>query len=421
MAPESSSASSIEQIAKELRDLRRSLGTRIDLTQELLLRALGESSSLPVDNLSPKLSVFFEKTTRERKPYTIYFDGPFRASLNISDMRTSIIVVLLCDLAERLSSRNGIPNRQGLIEQVYSRLSNDSKNVSESVRSALYRFAYSKEGPFVKSGSFELRYNPELISFDIYQRGELIRLGAMTIELSSQDDLISRTLEETLNLTPLGRLRQQRALLTPSSPEGAQRLMLEMYECMESMEVHSVYFRPPSSLFPDSVLQAMNVSDLVDKRSKAFRNALRQETMEFHDVIHIDDLKRLVEKDETGKYSLFPMAIKAQHVHALVDEMIQLVTNSKSFHYYITRVAFPFYVVTYAAKTRNGIEKITLFFRHFSSADPLDVSCFAVRDPFVYQVMVSNIAQWLISHPTTTSSREEIIRILTDLKSMVEE
>ncbi|MCB0344143.1 MAG: hypothetical protein KDD66_03465 [Bdellovibrionales bacterium] len=407
----------ITKLTESVSNLQSKIDGRFDLVQDLLVRTLSSFDSLPSDILSHSLTVFFEKTGRERKPYTIFFDGLFRASKNISVMRASILLVLLCDLAERLASKAGISRRHELIEELYSSLSKDSKNVAESVRSALYRFAYNQEGPFVKDGSFELRYNPDLLTLDLFQQGELVKPGKVYLELNSEDPILASALEKTLNLTPLGRLRQQRALLTPSSPEGAQQLMLEMYEGMETMVVHSVYYRPPSSLFPERLFNKLNLPDLAKRRAQIFRNALQNEAIEFHDIINIEELNRIVEKDEESRFLLFPEGVSSEHISELLDEMIYLITNFPGFNYYITRATFPFYVVTYAAKTRHGPEKITLFFRHFSPHNPMDVSCFAIRDPFVYQVIVANIAQWLISHPTTTSDRDRVVTTLSELKA----
>jgi hypothetical protein len=384
--------------------------------------ALASSTTLS----DKRLGVFITKTEGQRKPYLVQCEGIISNSFRLSPIRAAILLVLLLDLEDRLEGGSGVDEPLISIEKTVRLLDGDSVNQEdlsiERVRVAIYRFwEFCETSQFFDGKEMRIDFDDAQLQFNIKNLTNAAPSASCTIEITSNDVQINSILSSTLTRSPLGQVRKRKALFVTPGPEGADRLLLEMYDHRFPLRVTSLYVRPPLPSYPDALLAKLGVSQKVLKRKELAFEGYRTGRFEFFEILNeatIWDLIRYVPREG---FKLYPRKVSKADVQNHIENLISILKNYENYHLYITKMVIPFVVVTYEIRSQSVPEYITIFFQAFSSAAERDLGCFAMYDRAVYQNITDHIVQWLLDHPSTIKNRSSVISLLQRVLSHLEQ
>jgi hypothetical protein len=278
---------------------------------------------------------------------------------------------------------------------------------------AVYRFwEFCQSTNHLKGADLYLDFEDKRLRLTPRSASDSASLTSLKIEVTSTDPLISAILAQTLTRSPIEQVRKRKALFVPPGPDGADRLLLEMYDHPHELTVTSLYVRPPLPSYPDALLEKMAVSPRVRRRKALAFEGYRVGRFHFYEVLNEGTIWDLIRYSPSTGFKLYPKVIVASDVAAHLENLITILANYENYHLYITKMVVPFVVVTYNIMSRAVPESFTVFFQAFSSAAERDLGCFAMCDRALHQSISEHIVQWLLSHPSTVKGRGDVIAIL---------
>lgn len=403
-----SASSAQESLAHEITAIRQSL--------DLLRAGLGIDGFSRAGQASQKqLGVFISRGSTPAKPFIVQCQGVLTSTFKLSTIRAVIFIVLIVDLEDRLEGGRGVDDPLSAIVNIVRLLEPDNAEADspDRIRVAVYRFwEFCQSTDHLKGSELELVFDDKRIKLDARKPDSSSPIDSLKIEVTSNDHSISSILAETLTRSPIEQVRKRKALFVPAGPEGADRLLLEMYDHPHPLTVTSLYLRPPLPSYPDALLEKMAVSPRVRRRKALAFEGYQTGRVQFFEVLHEGTIWDLIRRSENDGFKLYPRNITEQDIASHIANLIDILNHYEQYHLYITKMIIPFVVVTYDIRSHVPSEAFTVFFQSSGSASQRDLGCFALYDHAVYQSISKHIVQWLVSHPSTLRDRGDVVGLL---------
>ena len=411
-------ASHSDQIAHELVSIRQSL--------EILRAGLGiDTGARASVGQHLQLSVFITRSSTPAKPFVVQCDGALTASFKLSAIRAAIFIMLIVDLQDRIEGGRGVEDPLVTVAAIAKSIGVDDSEVevesTERIRVAVYRFwEFCQSTDYLKGPELELDFDDKRIKFVAKRRDSGVALEGLKIEVTSDDQTLSSILTGVLTRSPIDQVRRRKALFVPAGPDGADRLLLEMYDHPHPLTVTSLYVRPPLPSYPDSLLEKMQVSPRVRRRKALAFEGYRSGRVRFFEVLNEGTIWDLIRGSDSEGFAMYPRVVSRDDVASHLANLIDILRRYDNYHFYVTKVLVPFVVVTYDMQSGLPPECFTVFFQASESAAQRDLGCFALYDRAVYQSISEHIVRWILNHPSTRRDRDEVIefleRVLTHLR-----
>lgn len=400
-----------DQIAHELVSIRQSL--------EMLRSTLGADAAGAREALGEQyqLSVFITRSNTPSKPFLVQCEGALTASFKLSPIRAAIFIMLIVDLEDRIEGGGGVEDPFQTVVSISEALGTEEPEGEgegiERIRVAIYRFwEFCQSTDYLKGPELELDFDDKRIKFIALHRNSRSPLSALKIEVTSDDQTLSSVLTRVLTRSPLEQVRRRKALFVPAGADGADRLLLEMYDHPYPLTVTSLYVRPPLPSYPDNLLEKMQVSARVRRRKALAFEGYRSGRVQFFEVLNEDTIWDLIRGSDTDGFRMYPRIVDRDDIASHLANLIDILQRYENYHFYVTKIAVPFVVVTYDIKSRIPPECFTVFFQASESAAQRDLGCFALCDRAVYQNISEHIVHWILNHPSTKKDRDEVIGFL---------
>ena len=350
--------------------------------------------------------------------------GVLQGTINLSPVRTAILLVQTIDLQDKLEGGVGVGNITSAVYRVLKVIeprTASEPSLAESVRVAIYRFEqFISESPEFRSNQFQLKFDLKTNRLKFTPDDSLI-----AVEITCGDQALSELADELFSTSPLERLRRLKSLYVPPGPTGIDRLLLEFYQQPNPLVVHSLFFRSAILNCPQEVLEALGASTDLLERHRLALEGLKSGKVIVNEIIHEDNLWDLIRLNTGGNYSYYPSSIMKEQVLAHLDHLAWRVTNLTGFNLSTTRAQPPMHVVTYEIQHPNSNESgsksseyFTACFRQVkdNSTATGDVSTYMVNDPVVAEVLSENIIDWVKGHPSTTGQRAEVVEKIRSVR-----
>jgi hypothetical protein len=406
----------IDPVAQEISALRTSI--------DHLRSALGGTNIAAAGSPSPQhqLSVFIARNSTPTKPFSVRCDGDIASTFKLSAIRTAIFIVLLLDLDDRLEGGRGIEDPLGAIGKTLRALepgtADPGRETPERIRVAVYRFwEFCQSTSHLKGALVYLDFDDKRLRLSPKSSTTHAALTALKIEVTSNEPEVASILAQTLTRSPIEQVRKRKALYVPPGPDGADRLLLEMYDHPHELTVTSLYVRPPLPSYPDALLEKLAVSPRVLRRKALAFEGYRTGRFNFYELLNEHTIWDLIRYSPQTGFKLYPRSIGAADVAAHLDNLISILSNYDTYHLYVTKMVVPFVVVTYDIRSGALPESFTVFFQAFSSAAERDLGCFAMHDRALYQSISDHIVKWLVNHPSTLKNRGDVIALLQRVRN----
>jgi hypothetical protein len=399
-----------DPVAYELSALRASI-------DQLRVSLGGEAPHRSTTPPQHRLSVFITRSSTATKPFSVQCDGDIASTFKLSSIRTAIFVVLLLDLEDRLEGGRGVEEPLTAIAKTLRALEPNTDDPDgespERIRVAVYRFwEFCQSTNHVKGANVYLDFDDKRLRLTPKSTTSLAALDSLKIEVTSTEPEVAAILSQTLTRSPIEQVRKRKALYVPPGPDGADRLLLEMYDHPHELTVTSLYVRPPLPSYPDALLEKLAVSPRVLRRKALAFEGYRTGRFKFYEVLNEHTIWDLIRYTPQTGFKLYPRSVVAHDIAAHLENLISILSHYDNYHLYITKMVVPFVVVTYDIKSSALPESFTVFFQAFSSAAERDLGCFAMHDRALYQSISDHIVQWLVSHPSTVKNRGDVIALL---------
>lgn len=180
-----------------------------------------------------QVRVFIDCSTKERKPFTFTFGGVLSGSINTSETRTAIFVILLLDLIKATENEDGIRDASLEIDRAYKELRGESASVNSehgAVRVALYRFQRWLSENAITGEDHYLRIDDSQRLEVVRKDGTVVPPTLLDIELTASRSDLVQIINRVLSTSPLAQLERKRMLYTPSGNDGHDRLLFELFD-----------------------------------------------------------------------------------------------------------------------------------------------------------------------------------------------
>ncbi len=386
----------------------QSLGKRIERVEAILSDQPKTARQSPA---LPELSLFVETRNSERKPFVFRLSGIAAGSFRASSVRAAILLVLLADLDERLDGRSGIQNRQAAIKTAFSSLTgDDSSKAAESVRVAIYRFKeFFHDAKISTTEGYELRYDPTALQLNIYRGGSALTAGEAVVNLTSNESSVSTVLERIIKTSVLRRLGKRGALFVPPGPSGYDKLLVEVFEQDCPICAITTYFRPSSVSFPRGMLERMGSSETILRRWDIAHKSYEAGSFYYLEILNFSTIWDFIRRNDEGRFLLYPKVVGPDDIERHIEFMIDKVERIKTYELVLSNALFPFYLGLFELKSEPLPRSLTLFFRQNAASEPIhDISCLVLSDQAVFQNMNERVINWVLNHPSTIRSKNEV-------------
>jgi hypothetical protein len=325
--------------------------------------------------------------------------------------------MLIVDLEDRIEGGGGVEEPFQTVASIAEALGTEDAEVEgegiERVRVAIYRFwEFCQSTDYLKGPELELDFDDKRIKFVALHRETRAQLSGLKIEVTSDDQTLTSVLTHVLTRSPLEQVRRRKALFVPAGPDGADRLLLEMYDHPYPLTVTTLYVRPPLPSYPDDLLEKMQVSARVKRRKALAFEGYRSGRVKFFEVLNEGTIWDLIRGSEADGFKMYPRVVGRDDIASHLANLIDILRRYDNYHFYVTKIAVPFVVVTYDMQSRVPPECFTVFFQASESAAQRDLGCFALCDRAVYQNISEHIVHWILNHPSTKKDQSEVIGFL---------
>lgn len=406
---EEPSESTLSAVLSELRELKKHV-LRIEARQ---------GSATAAAPPKPQLKVYYGRIEMERKSFLVRMDGIISATLRLSSLRATLLLVLLVDLQDRLDGGRGITNIVQAAAGVWPKLdaqATQGARAQNSLRVGLYRLEHFISGNSDFSGAdFRLVFNPADSRLAVSDAKTGKAANRIDIDLSTNDRDVAAVLDEVMSTSPLARVRKRKVLYVPGGREGFDRLLLELYEHSHPLVVKTLYFRPAIQSYPTRLLEAIGMSDRNIHRKEVVFEGYRTGRCRFLEILNFETIWDMIRFVPDVGFKLYPRTITAEHVEQHLEHLIYKIETFPTFELVLTDASFPFYLGTFDIHTQPVPEHITIFFRRFSRDYVHDVSCFVLSDEAVSENISKNIIDWILAHPSTVRDRGEVVSYIKNV------
>lgn len=364
------------------------------------------------------LKAHFGRVALERMPFVVTLGGVVRT---LSTIRAAILLVLLMDLLERSIGGGEVQDSLTRVKLALSKISpeNEKGSSEDAIRAALYRASQFVNEEFSLSVDGDVSFlvkNGELI---ILQNDVEVDPVNIDVEITTSDHVVSSFLDQTLVTSPLARLRKAKALYVSGGDDGQDRLLMELLDHQHPVKQTTLFYRPTIQSFPQALLHKMNISGRRLKRQEVAARGLRKGQLQYLEIIPrkcLWDLARLVrEKDSSTYLNELSVSDKVQ----LINQLQFLVRSEPTFELVLTDAFLPFYLTTVEIDRSDESERFVLFFQHNEQNNMREVSMFALKDNSVYFNSHDRIIKWVLGHPTSIRSRENVLKELEAIKEAI--
>jgi hypothetical protein len=389
----------LKELVSEFKNLKSEIQT---------LRAV-DSSSTSQERQKAKIHFSLDRLGGERKPYILRSEGTLNLELKLSSIRAAIFLVLLLDLQDRLDGGPGINNILEKVIEFYCALdpaAQNTGNLKSVTRVGLYRFEFFlEEIQELKLSGTTLLFKPARPSLDL----KTDSAGGAEILVTSTDQKILLLLEKSSRTSPLARLRKHKSMYIPSGEGGWDQLFLEFFDHPHKVRNISLFYRFALPTYPDSLLKAIGASDATLRRKNLMIEGYRSKRVEFVEFISRETLWDLISLGENGGFKLYPKQVTEQQVKEHLENIIYQLNNFENYNLVLTDAPFPFILGVVEIIQSNVTEMFTLFYRQYLKEHVMDRTCFALSDAATTQSVQKSIVGSVVSHPSTTQSRREVL------------
>ncbi len=370
-----------------------------------------------------RIQAHFGRNALERMPFSVTLGIPQTVpnlTRSLTPVRAAIFLALLVDLSKR---SEGAKKQESLIDGVVEALKALTPNElptasSDALRVALHRasqFLEEEFGTVDKSIAFSVENG----SLALTILGEQIPVSNIEVEVTSSDETISSFLDRSFATSPLSRLRKEKALFVPPGEEGQDRLLLELLDHEFPVKQTCLFYRPTVQSFPEELLVKFRLSPNRRRRQQVAITAYQSGRIHYTEILPRRVFRDLLNTPFDGAGTLYPPGTTAVDVIRHLDHLIFLVRNIATYELILTDAFFPFYITTVESTRRDEIERTVLFFQHGGENNLHQVSVFALKDDQVFFSTHERIVHWVLSHPTTTRSKEGVLGELESVRSQL--
>lgn len=364
----------------------------------------------PVATDLPKtaeLKVYFERASGERRPYLIRFEGLVSATVKLSAVRASILLVLLVDLEDRGDGGQGVLDLLRAMNETYYELSpldkNDPISVTDRIRVAMYRFSdFFSEDLGLKTDRAPLKFDHRAIRIF----GHAGR--APVVEISSSDSVISGVIDRLLSTSPLARIRRYKTMFIPSGISNYDRLLLEFFDHRFPVAMTSMFVRPSVNSYPPPLLKKIGVSSNTLRRREIFGDGLKQGRFRHRELLRRDSIWDLIRADKKGRFTSYPFAISKAEVDSHLKHIGENLSEHRNYELILTDAPFQFLLVSIVIESGKIPEHYTLLYQYPNQESLYDISAFVIYDRNVGQSVSTMVVEWVLNHATTVGDRKKI-------------
>lgn len=363
------------------------------------------------------LDVYIDlRTDSERKPYIVTVDGLFRARVSMSAVRVMVLLVLLLDFKDRCDGGRGILDRRNSIKRAYDVIvGGEVTDLDNTLRSALYRFeVFLQDQKLFRNDKLALRFDFEECRLRVENlKPEMV--PNISVSVSSPLPVINEVIHELLSVSPLTRLRREKALYAPAGPQGIDLMLAEIFDHRHPVTMTALFSRPSIQNFPVSILQKMQVSDQRIRRAKVVQEGYQSGRCRCLEILPRESIKNLIRVNSDGKFLWCPEGITSDDVVFHLNHWAELVEGDNSYSLAITDAATPFHLATFELHATSMPEFYTMFMQRMGFEFRNEEGCFIVGERSAFSAISQHVVHRMLNHPTTT--RESIV-LAQELRSL---
>lgn len=399
---------SVENMRAEVNDLKG------------IIRALNLPKSEALDDKQHLLQAIFSVSGLERKPYSLTLRGIIDEQMNLSAMRTAIMLVVLMDLQDRSEGGKGIAEPSRAILSALRELQttdSDDEQLYASIRVGLYRFDDFQKGFNLFSGAeLPLSYEAKRCRLDVIPEQHGLNERDVTVVISSADSAINKIVDAQLTSSPLTRLRKQGVLYLPGGIAGVDKLVLEIFSQTEPVSQVAVFHRPSLQSFPLDLLERTAGSEQKVERTKLVLEGYESGRCKFVEIVSRAAMKNLLQCNSEGRFASYPADFGKKEVTSHFEHLVWLLRSFENYQLILTDAYAPFHLTTYEISPDSNPECFTLFLRRASTEFTVDETCFAVEGQYTKQSITERVVSWITAHPSTSVNRAATILELESLR-----
>lgn len=348
----------------------------------------------------PRLQIFVESISGERKPFRFIFKGIISKELRVSTTRAVILLTLFADLHRRVVGRPQIEDLRraatNFLDPANSNFQSTSR-MAEQIRVGFYRLKEFWDEEFAGCGTLFF----DSVSQRIFPTSSQF---APLIEIECVDAFLRDCLDETLSISALEQMKDGGCLFIPGGGNGSERLLREIYDTKKELNVVGFYVRPGLVTVPQSLLKKYVKSRDALKRYELAEQKFADGTLNLTEVVEISSIRQLARPNPDGTFLYYPGMTRNEAVEYF-DCLIERIATRPNYELILTSMEIPFYVTAYD----SGDSHVTIFFRVTLTGCPTGPTCFATSGKQTYISAVSQLFSWLRSQPNTINERAEVI------------
>lgn len=370
-----------------------------------------------------RVAVHFGDSPGERKPFAMTLSGLIKGSYKLSAVRAAIFLILLLDLQDRSEGGKGVIDTwEAILDavEVLDESLSDRERLGANTRVALYRFQEMLDGQSIlQSENITLSFDIKACRLSIDPQNDK-DVTDINFDVTSASPALAEVINKSLSTSPLTRLRKRGALYLPSSDEGHNRLLLELFDHKYPLFETALFYRPSIHSYPVELLRKVGAPQNRIKRCAVALKAYETGRLHFREILNREQLLKLIRIVPGRGYASYPSTVETSDVIGQLNYMIDLVDRFPGYELCLTDAFFPFHLTTFRIDSAQPPDFFTLFFQRFEDSFSQSLHSFAVCDPAVYQSVMQNIVDWVLQHPTTISDRGQVKQELRSLVSTLE-
>ena len=231
--------------------------------------------------------------------------------------------------------------------------------------------------------------------------------------------MVSAFLDRSLATSPLLRLRKSKAQYVPSGNDGQDRLLLELLDHEFPVKQTCLFYRPTIQSLPHSLGVKLGLNQNRQKRQSLALQGYQSGRLQYTEILQRKTLWQLADLSPNGGFASYDKSINASDVIQQIDHFIFLVRTMPAYELIITDAFLPFYISTFEIIRPQQVEHFILFFQNCSEDSIREASTFGLRDDSVYFSTHEQVVRWVLSHPTTIRSRDQVITELEAIRTSI--
>lgn len=358
------------------------------------------------------LRVRVERSHQERRPYRFVASGSLTFQHDLSPIRASVFLIMLLDLQRRSEGFDSFSDPRRLIGEAYSVFEpRDSKDLANTIRISLYRFAeYSETDLDLVGSDMALHFISE--ECRLACKPAWLLDGRLKVDIETEVPEILQIINKTVGASLLVRLDREKALYVPGGPDGIDQLVLEFFDHDREVLMEGLYFRPTLHNFPIDLLEKMGVSEQRLKRARIVRDGLNNGRVGLVDVMAPSGLKQLVDLEDAG-FRMYPANITRDDVKHHLQHFQKTLEMCTNFQFLLSDAPMPFFhLALFTLGSGPKSSHYSIVMRRERQEYAYDDACLAVAGRPVHQSLRKGILEPLLSSPLTAQSNATTIETL---------